>query len=129
MHRTPSKVVIPNLSESLKKYKNLCKLGKKIMLIYKINFSSLTLFSLLNYIFCGRARCRQTEVQTDDLCLLRKRIGEVGEQTDEVSRRRQRIGEQTNRQTFSVSYAIELANKQTNRQTKSQTYAKELANR
>jgi len=36
---------------------------------YKINFSLLTLFSLLNYIFCGRglkgrAGCRQTEVQT-----------------------------------------------------------------
>jgi len=40
------------------------------MLIYKINFSLLTLFSLLIYIFCwrglkGRAGCRQTEVQTD----------------------------------------------------------------
>jgi len=52
---------------------------------YKINFSLLTLFSLLTYIFCGRglkgrAGCRQKEVQadkqTDDLCLLRQRIGE-----------------------------------------------------
>jgi len=39
------------------------------MLIYKINFSLLTLFSLLIYTFCGRglkgrAGCRQTEVQT-----------------------------------------------------------------
>jgi len=28
MHRTAAKVVLPNLSESLKKYANLCKLGK-----------------------------------------------------------------------------------------------------
>jgi len=40
------------------------------MLIYKINFSLLTLFSLLIYIFCGRglkgrAGYRQTEVQAD----------------------------------------------------------------
>jgi len=54
MHRTPSKVVIPNLSESLKKYANLCELSKTFMLINKINFSLLTLFSLLIYIFCGR---------------------------------------------------------------------------
>jgi len=109
MHRTPLNVVIPNLSESLKKYANLCKLGNKIMLIYKINFFLLTLFSVLIYIFCGRALqgragCRQTEVQTnrqtksrtyaknwrtDNLCLLRQRIGEqslgptprIGEQT------------------------------------------------
>jgi len=94
------------------------------MLIYKINFSLFTLFSLLIYIFCarvlkGRAGCRQTEVQTnkqtnkqtisrgyakelanrrslktyaknwqtDDLCLLRQRIGE----TDEVSDLRQEL--------------------------------------
>jgi len=70
MHRTPSKVVIPNLSESFKKYANLCKLGQKIKLIYKINFSLLSSFSLLIYIYCGRglkgrAGCRQTEVQTN----------------------------------------------------------------
>jgi len=40
------------------------------MLIYTINFSLLTLFFLLIYIFCGRgltgrAGCRQTEVQTN----------------------------------------------------------------
>jgi len=89
MHRTPSKVVILNLSESFKKYANLCKLVKIIMLIYIKN-------SLLIYIFYGlglegragysrrglkgRAGCRQTEVQTDrqtdDLCLLRQRIAE-----------------------------------------------------
>jgi len=39
------------------------------MLIYKINFSLLTFFSILINIFCGRglkgrAGCRQTEVQT-----------------------------------------------------------------
>jgi len=82
MHRTPSKVVIPNLSESLKKYANLCKLGKKIMLIYKINFSLLTLFSLHIYILYGRglkgrAGCRQTIVQTDKVSDLRQRIGEI----------------------------------------------------
>jgi len=59
------------------------------MLIYKINFSLLTLLSLLIYIFCGRglkgrAGCRQTEVQTD---------------------------KQTNRQTISRGYAKELANR------------------
>jgi len=42
------------------------------MLIYKINFSLLTLFSLHIYIVCGRglkmrAGCRQTEVQTNKL--------------------------------------------------------------
>jgi len=40
------------------------------MLIYKMNFCLLTLFSLLHYILSGRglkvrAGCRQTEVQTD----------------------------------------------------------------
>jgi len=70
MHRTPLKIFIPNLSGSLTKYANLCKLGKQIMLILKINFSLLTLFSLLIYIFYGRglkvrAGCRQTEVQSD----------------------------------------------------------------
>jgi len=53
------------------------------MLIYKINFSLLTLFSLLTYIFGwrglkGRAGCRQTEVQSD-------------RQTDEVSDLRQQL--------------------------------------
>jgi len=40
------------------------------MLVYKINFSLLNLFSLLIYIFGGRglkgrAGCRQTEVRAD----------------------------------------------------------------
>jgi len=61
------------------------------MLICKINFSLLTLFSLLIYIVCGRglkgrARCRQIEVQTD-------------------------------RQTMFRGYAKELANRQKYRQT------------
>jgi len=45
------------------------------MLIYKIHFSLLTLFSLLIYIFCGRglkgrAGCRlpKTVAQTDSAC-------------------------------------------------------------
>jgi len=43
------------------------QISKKIMLIYKINLSLLTLFSLLFYGrgLKGRAGCRQTEVQTD----------------------------------------------------------------
>jgi len=69
------------------------------MQIYKINFSLLTLFSLLIYIYCGRglkgcAGCRQTEVQTN---------------------------KQTNKQTISRGYAKELANRQTD---ESRTYAK-----
>jgi len=64
MHRTPSKVVIPNLNENFKRFANLCKLVK-IMLIYNI------IFSLFIYIFYerglkGRAGC--TEVQTDSAC-------------------------------------------------------------
>jgi len=57
------------------------------MLINKINFSLLTLFSLLIYIFGGRglkgrAGCRQTEVQTDR---------QTDRQTDEVSDLRQEL--------------------------------------
>jgi len=49
------------------------------MLIYKINFSLLTLFSLLIYIFggrglMGRSGCRQTEVQTDKVSDLRQEL-------------------------------------------------------
>jgi len=59
------------------------------MLIYKINLSLLTLFSLFIYIFGGRglkgrAGCRRTELQTN---------------------------KQTNRQTISRGYAKELANR------------------
>jgi len=53
MHRTPSKVVVPNLSENLKTMQIYAN-KFKIMLIYKINFSLFTLFSLLIYIFGGR---------------------------------------------------------------------------
>jgi len=63
------------------------------MLIYLIiNFSLLTLFSLLIYIFCvgglkGRARCKQTEVQTDK---------QTNKQTDRRSQSpTPKIGEQT----------------------------------
>jgi len=73
------------------------------MLIYKINFSLLTLFSLLIYIFGGRglkgrAECRQTEVQT-------KR--QTDKQTDDLSRLRQRIGEQTKSRTYAKNWRTE----------------------
>jgi len=45
------------------------------MLIYKIKFSLLTLFIFMWAWPKGACRM-QTEVQTDDLCLLRQRIGE-----------------------------------------------------
>jgi len=73
------------------------------MLIYKINFSLLTLFSLLIYIFGGRglkgrAGFRQTDIQTD-------------RQTDRRSLRpTPRIGEQTNRRSLSPMPKKELAN-------------------
>jgi len=58
---------------------------EKIMQIYKINFSLFTYF--LTYLYflwawpkeaCRMQTDRSTNKQTDDLCLLRQRIGEQG---------------------------------------------------
>jgi len=66
------------------------------MLIYKINFSLLTLFSLLIYIvggrgLKGRAGCRQAEVQTDRQTDIRS-LGPTP-----------RIGEQTNKRSLEAT--------------------------
>jgi len=81
MHRTPSKVVIPNLSEHFFKYANLFI----IMLIYKIIFPSH--LYLYERGLKRRAGCRQTEVQTDEVSVLRQRIGEQS-QTVQKTRRK-----------------------------------------
>jgi len=77
MHRTASKVVIPNLSESLK----ICKLGNQIRLIYKIKLF-LTYFIFLTFLYF----------------LWTWPIGACRMQTDRSTNK------QTNRQTISRGY-------------------------
>jgi len=80
MHRTPLKVVIPNLSK-LPKYANLCKLVlKKFANLWNKFFR--TYFFSLTYLYmlwawpkgaCWMQTDRSTDKQTDFLCLLRQR--------------------------------------------------------